>query len=72
MRKYITILYNLKAKTYSYKINAMLDANTSIILLLQALLSSWCSVKESCIKGCRSLATPSKANNFRIVPECVK
>lgn len=70
--KIYTILYNFKIETYSYKINAMLDENVSIILLLQSLFSSWCSLKESCIKGCVSLATPSKANNFKIVPECVK
>lgn len=70
--KIYTILYNFKIETYSYKINAMLDANVSIILLLQSLLSASRSLKESCIKGCISLATPSKANNFKIVPECVK
>lgn len=51
----------------------MLDANVSIILLLQALLSSFLrNVKESCIKGCASLPNPSKAINFKMVPECVK
>lgn len=50
----------------------MLDANVSITLDLHALLSSWSNMKESCIRGCVSFAMPSKANSFKIVPECVK
>lgn len=57
---------------YSYETNAILDANASMILLFHALSFSSFSEKVSCVRGFASLANPSKANNFRIVPECVK
>lgn len=61
----------LTVYTYSYKTKAMFDAKASMYVVLQALLST-CNRNESCVNGVLSFATPNRAKNLRIVPECVK
>lgn len=57
--------------TYSYKTKAMFDAKASMYVVLQALLFT-CNRNELCVNGTSSRTTPNRANNLRIVPECVK